>query len=808
MEALRQMEESRTTTPVVGPEPRLAVREWSLEDFLKHHPAKFDGKTSPDAADQWLKDLERIYDAKMCPAEDRLAFLVYMLTGEAEHWWSSTRSILEERDDPVTWETLRERFLSEYLPDSIRYAKEVEFLQLTQGGKIVTDYAERFKHLSRFYTLPLDEEWRCRKFENGLRGDIRLMMAPLSIKDFAALVEKTRVIEKTKREVEGQRPPQPQPPQTIGGPSGEGYRWCNNCGKEGHFGRDCPNLARAAARPLVQAPQQHQGRDRGNRPQATGRVYAMSGVEASGSEEPELVSSQGVKRELQDDAHCYMIFTHMEVERGETTSVIPVVQDFEDVFPEEIPGLPPSREVEFSIDLVLGTGPVSMAPYRMAPAELCVDYRQLNKMTIKNKYPLPRIDDLMDQLNGSSMFSKIDLRSGYHQILVKADDVQKTAFRSRYGHYEYVVMPFGVTNASAVFMDYMNRIFRPFVDMFVVVFIDDILIYSRTQEEHAEHLRLVLGVLREKQLYAKLSKCEFVEAVVKWESPKTATEIRSFVGLAGYYRRFIEGFSKIVAPLTLLTQKDQPFTWTDKCEESFQELKKRLTSASILVIPDVGKPFEVYCDASHLGLGCVLMQEKKAVTYASRQLKVHERNYPTHDLELAAIVFALKIWRHYLYGAQFRVFSDHKSLKERQLMDASLNRVREQLGSDEARDFAVSDDGILRFQGRDGEAVLVGPELLVQTTEKVCGRLVLCVDGDLSLMVARRVGGGNVKKLVFAMDVCGVHIFVYEEHGGSMVVTRFTNCSYDEGEDCGGCGSLVVSFRHDGRSYGGTMVAA
>jgi len=175
-----------------------------LEDFLKHHLAKFNGKTSPDAA-----DLERIYDAKMCPVENRLAFSVYMLTGEVEYWWTSTKSILEERDEPVTWETFKERFLSEYFPDSIRYAKEVEFLQLTQGGKTVTEYAERFKHLSRFYALPLDEEWRCRKFENGLRGDIRLMVAPLSIKDFAALVEKARVMEKMKREVEGQRPQQP-----------------------------------------------------------------------------------------------------------------------------------------------------------------------------------------------------------------------------------------------------------------------------------------------------------------------------------------------------------------------------------------------------------------------------------------------------------------------------------------------------------------------------------------------------------------------------------------------------------------------
>jgi len=170
MEALCQLEENRAVAPVFGPEPRPAVREWSLEDFLKHHLTKFDGKTSPDAADQWLKDLECIYDTKMCPTENRLAFSVYMLTREAEHWRSSNRSILEERDELVTWETFRERFLSEYFPDSIRYAKEVEFLQLTLGGKTVTEYAERFKHLSRFYTLPLDEEWRCRKLENGLRG--------------------------------------------------------------------------------------------------------------------------------------------------------------------------------------------------------------------------------------------------------------------------------------------------------------------------------------------------------------------------------------------------------------------------------------------------------------------------------------------------------------------------------------------------------------------------------------------------------------------------------------------------------------
>ena len=225
---------------------------------------------------------------------------------------------------------------------------------------------------------------------------------------------------------------------------------------------------------------------------------------------------------------------------------------------------------------------------------MCVDYQQLNKVTIKNKYPLPRIDDLMDQLRGAAVFSKIDLRSGYHQIRVKRKDVPRTAFRTRYGHYEYLVMPFGVTNAPAVFMDYMNRIFHEYLDQFVVVFIDDILVYSKSIEEHIEHLRIVLQILRDRKLFAKLSKCEFwlkevqflghviskdgiavdpskVEAVMDWQSPTTPTKIKSFLGLAGYYQKFIEGFSKLALPLTKLTRKEVEFVWDEACEKSFME---------------------------------------------------------------------------------------------------------------------------------------------------------------------------------------------------------------------------------------------
>ena len=209
---------------------------------------------------------------------------------------------------------------------------------------------------------------------------------------------------------------------------------------------------------------------------------------------------------------------------------------------------------------------------------LCIDYRQLNKVTIRNKYPLPRIDDLFDQLQGARVFSKIDLRSGYHQLRIRESDIPKTAFRTIYGHYEFLVMSFGLTNAPAAFMDLMNRVFRPYLNRFVIVFINDILVYSRSELEHERHLGLVLQTLRQYQLYAKFSKCEFwlsrvgflehvvsadgiyvdpqkVEAVANWEQPTTVTEVWSFLGLAGYYRRFIEGFSKIAGPLHCLTRK-------------------------------------------------------------------------------------------------------------------------------------------------------------------------------------------------------------------------------------------------------------
>ncbi|GJT86472.1 putative nucleotidyltransferase, ribonuclease H [Tanacetum coccineum] len=373
---------------------------------------------------------------------------------------------------------------------------------------------------------------------------------------------------------------------------------------------------------------------------------------------------------------------------------IVVVRDFPEVFPDDLSGLSPLREIEFRIELIPGAVSIAKSPYRLPPSELEELSGQLKELHDKgfirpssSPWGAPvLIDDLFDQLQGLQFFSKIDLRSGYHQLRVHEDDILKTAFRIRYGHFEFTVIPFGLTNAPAVFMDLMNRVCRPYHDKFVIVFIDDILIYSKTREEHVEHLRLVLELLKKEKLYAKFSKCEFwlrevqflrhvingngiyvdpskIEAVKNWKAPRTPSEVRSFLGLVGYYRRFIEKFSKIAKSLTILTQKCKTFDWGEEQENAFQTLKDKLCNAPVLALPDGPKYFVVYCDASGPGLGCVLMKRGKVIAYVSRHLKIHEKNYTTYDLELGVVVFALKIWRHYLYGTKSVIYTDHKSLQ-------------------------------------------------------------------------------------------------------------------------------------------------
>ncbi|KAL0420529.1 UNVERIFIED_CONTAM: Transposon Tf2-11 polyprotein [Sesamum latifolium] len=286
-----------------------------------------------------------------------------------------------------------------------------------------------------------------------------------------------------------------------------------------------------------------------------------------------------------------------------TLEEIPIVRDF----PDDSPGLPPHREVDFAIETLPGVAPISIVPYRMAPVELQELKKQLEELLEKEFIqpstspwgaPVLFVKKKDDQLKGATTFSKIDLMSGYWQLRIAEKDIPKIAFRTRYGHYKFLVMPFGLTNAPAAFMALMNRTFQEYLDRFVIIFIDGILVYSKNREEHEQHLRIVLQILKQKELYAKLSKCEF------WVNQK-------FLKVGWILRRFVEGFSIIAGPLTKLLRKGVAFQWTEQCEQSFDELKRRLTSTPILVLPSGSGGYVVYTDASKQGLGCVLMQNEK-----------------------------------------------------------------------------------------------------------------------------------------------------------------------------------------------------
>jgi len=400
-------------------------------------------------------------------------------------------------------------------------------------------------------------------------------------------------------------------------------------------------------------------------------------------------------------------------------------------------GLPPPRMHDHSIPLLEGSNPVKVKPYRYphsqkAQIELmiqemlnegliqpstspfsspiilvkkkdgtwrfCTDYRALNVLTIKDSFPIPTVDDLIDELHGATHFSKLDLRSGYHQILVKPEDRYKTAFQTHQGHYEWLVMPFGLTNAPATFQSLMNHIFQGWLRKFVLVFFDDILVYSPDWSSHLQHLETVLQVLQKEHLFAKLSKCSFgatninylghtisnagfakeedkIRVVKDWPKPTSLKLLRGFLGLTGYYRRFIRNYASLATPLTDMLKKDN-FKWTTAAEDAFMKLKEALTSSPVLALPNFTQPFTLETDASGIGIGAVLLQQAHPVAYCSKKLSTRQQKQSAYARELYAITQAIAKFRHYLLGHKFTIKIDQKSLKE--LLDQSLHTPEQQ----------------------------------------------------------------------------------------------------------------------------------
>ncbi|KAK8947224.1 hypothetical protein KSP39_PZI006735 [Platanthera zijinensis] len=454
-----------------------------------------------------------------------------------------------------------------------------------------------------------------------------------------------------------------------------------------------------------------------------GKDYCLQGIRSSPLKE---ISVRSLQRLEEQGSPMAMIVGVEAVIQD--PPVIPeriqvLLSQFRDVF-QEPRGLPPPRFRDHGIQTKEGAAPPNVRPYRypyIQKAEIeksvkemlatgiirpstsafsspiilvkkkdgswrfCVDYRNLNASTIKDKFPIPMIEELLDELHGASLFTKLDLRSGYHQIRMKTEDIHKTAFRTHDGHYEFLVMPFGLSNAPSTFQAVMNETFRPLLRRSVLIFFDDILIYSRSWEEHVEHVAQVLTILRQHQFYAKLSKCSFgqseveylghlvsaqgvradpkkIESMVEWPRPTSVRALRGFLGLTGYYRRFVKDYGKLARPLTQLLHKES-FTWHDEAERAFCTLKEAMTTTPVLALPDFTKEFVVETDASGVGIGAVLMQEGRPLAYFSKALAPRTLGLSTYEKEMLAILHAVTLWRPYLLGHHFKVRTDHQSLK-------------------------------------------------------------------------------------------------------------------------------------------------
>ncbi|KAL8146288.1 hypothetical protein AgCh_004148 [Apium graveolens] len=680
------------TVHLAQQQQRLTNPQVTFKTFQAVNPPEFKGSLEPIEANVRLKEIEKAFALVKVKEEQKVEFASYYLKNEATYWWEMVKTF--EGTYVITWERFKELFLEKYFPQFVQDQMELKFLELKQGNMSVIDYESKFEELSRYVPTYVDtDRKKAKRFQQGLKPWIRGKVAIFELDTYARVVQKAMIAdtesEMSQKEKESKK-----------------RRFEGN---EGHIARDCKtpapvsnalrimgstpavnetprarvfdmsvkdaiqdtdvvagtlNVNSLCAKMLIDSgatrsfisqdfvsklncPDEYLNEimtvELANQERVTvNQVCGNYEIEISGSKfcvdlipfklgeldvifgmdwlskhdaqidcrnkkvmvktpDERIVTFKGqkqvkkfltmiqAKKLLRQGCKHFVAYVIDRSQEPAKLEDIPVVNDFPDMFPDELPGLPPDREIEFAIDLAPGTEPVSKAPYRMMPVEmkelakqlqellekgvirpsvspwgapilfvkkkngsmrLCIDYRELNKLTIKNKYPLPRIDDLFDQLKGAKFFSKIDLRSGYHQLKIKPEDIPKTAFRIR-----------------------------------------------------------------------------------------------------------------IAIPLTKLTRKNEKFIWNDKCEESFQKLKQRLITAPVLSLLDDQGNFVTYSDASQKGLGCVLMQHDKVIEYASRQLKPHEQKYPTHDLELAAIVFALKIWRHYLYGEKCEIFTDHKSLK-------------------------------------------------------------------------------------------------------------------------------------------------
>ncbi|XP_074271567.1 uncharacterized protein LOC141595498 [Silene latifolia] len=700
----------------------LPRRERTVEEFEVSELPEFTGGTDPKDYLEWERKIERMFDFEVLDDAKRCKYATQRLSGEASLWYRSlkARRARAGKEKLSSWDSLKRKLRKRYVPATYRLPTYREIANLNQGRLHVSKYIDEFDNLTLMREVEESEE--------------------LKMVEAQGKSELPTIYGESSRNWRNKGGPEGSLASNIGEPKSAATlsSTARAPDSKGTSLSACPNEQLNTLRDTVAYRDELFDEE-----ERLGDVFNFEEREKDESIEP-LSDDDQIKDVIEDDIFANLdephageleeVYDETHMEESDHTSYDDATQDnpnlvpisdeeIKDVFSEELlAGLPPIRGIEHQIDLLPRAPLPNKAAYRCNPMEtkelqieelmergyvrestspcvvptllvpkkdgtwrMCVDSRVMNNITIKYRFPIPRLNDMLDELHGSETFSKIDLRNGYHQMRIRERDKWKTAFKTRHGLYKWAVMPFGLTNAPSTFMRLLNEVLKPFLSRFVVVYLDDILGYSRTEEEHFLHLREVFDILGGQKLYGKKKKWSLwvksvifldymlskdgvsvdqtkIEAIKSWPTPKPITEVQSFRGLASFYRRFIRNVSTTTSPIPEGTNKGT-FIWTTAAQKEFETIIQKLCKAPLLALPDFTQPFEVEYDASGVGIGAILIQGKRPIAYFSEKFNGPRFNYSTYDKELYAIVRALNHWSRYPRPNHFILHSDHESLK-------------------------------------------------------------------------------------------------------------------------------------------------